>query len=79
MAGGAVAALETIVLQECGLHWMKLPVDREAFNGCDPITLVHDRECQARVDPTTVDMNGTGAALTVVASFFRSEKFEMFA
>src|ERR1700733_1257124 len=47
LAGGAVAALESIVLEEGLLDGVELAVLREAFDGGDFAALVHDGEAEA--------------------------------
>jgi len=40
---------------------------------------MHDGEGEAGIHSTSVDVYGAGAALSVVASFFRAEQVEAFA
>jgi hypothetical protein len=42
----------------------------EALDCGDGVAFVHDREGQARIDATAIDMNGAGSALAVVAPLF---------
>ncbi len=65
---GAVAALESILGDERGLHRMQPPILREPLDGGDSVTLVHDRQCEAAIDPPSLHDHGAGAALAVVAS-----------
>ena len=40
---------------------------------------MHDGKCKARIDPDTVDVDGAGAALTVIASLLGSRQSQTFA
>jgi hypothetical protein len=70
--------LKPVVLEESGLHRMKLAVFRESFDGGDFILLVHHREGEAGIDAPSVHVHGAGAALPVIASFLRAEEAEIF-
>src|ERR1700758_3937502 len=66
LAGGAVAALESIVFQKRSLHGMQFAVGGQAFNSGDAIALVHDGEGEAGIYAAAIDVHGAGTALTVV-------------
>jgi hypothetical protein len=70
LAGGAVSALEGVMLDEGLLQGMKRASLRQAFDRRDLCAILHDREREARVDAPAVEQNGTGAALAVVAALF---------
>ena len=55
LAGRAVAALETVVLDEGRLQWMEVAGLAETFDRGDLLTCVHDGECQAGVDPMALE------------------------
>src|SRR5438132_7430569 len=77
LAGGAVATLERVPLNKGGLQPMKSLRSSEAFDSHDTVIVVHDRECQARVNATAVDQHRTRAALTVIATFLCAGETEM--
>ena len=76
--GGAVAALEGVVLDEGGLDGVQHFSIHEAFDGGDFFVLVHHGKGEATVDADAVDEDGAGAALAVVAAFFGAGHLEMF-
>jgi hypothetical protein len=47
------------------IAWLAKPLD-----SCDLVPLVHHREREAGIYPAPIDMDRTGAALTMVASLF---------
>src|SRR5204862_4230505 len=65
----AVAALKSIMLDKCGLHWMEFFPVRQTFDCRDLVALMHDCERQARVNAATVHQHRACAALAMVASF----------
>lgn len=67
------------MLDKSALHRMKLITLCQAFDGRYFVSLVHDRETEATVDPPAIDEHGAGAALSVVAAFFRASKLQMLA
>src|SRR3954470_4848560 len=76
LARCAEAALETVMSDEGGLHWMKLVAARDAFDGEDVGAVMADGEREAGVDPLAVDENGAGAALAAIASLLGSGQME---
>jgi hypothetical protein len=68
LAAGAVAALIAVVLDERGLHRVKIVGLTEALDSSDPVVLVHDGKREATVDAASVHMDGAGPALAVVAA-----------
>src|SRR3954454_492905 len=65
----AVAALESVVADERGLHRMQRSVCRKTFDRGDPLARVHDRQREARVVAAAVDKHRTRAARTLIATF----------
>ena len=55
---------------------MQLVTIRETFDGCDLVAFVHHRERQTRIESPSVHQHGAGAALAVIASFFRASKLQ---
>src|SRR6185369_16089922 len=51
----------------------------EPLDGRHVVAVVHDGERETRKDAAAVDVNGAGAALPVIAAFFRSEELELLA
>src|SRR3954453_10432389 len=58
----AVAALESVVADERGLHRVQSSVRRKTFDRGDPLARVHDRKRQTRVVTASVDEHRTRAA-----------------
>jgi hypothetical protein len=56
------------VLDEGGLHRVKVTGLADAFDGGDLVVRMHDGKGEAGVDPATVDMDGACSALAVVAT-----------
>jgi hypothetical protein len=77
LAGRTVAALESVMVDEGLLYWMKRTVFRQSFDGGDLRTVLHNSQCKARIDPPAIDQNRTGAALAVVATLLRSGQTKM--
>src|SRR6266850_2782300 len=69
LAGGAIAALVGIVLDEGRLHGMQRVGLSDAFDRGDLVALVHHGEREAGIHPLAVDVHGACAALAVVAAF----------
>ena len=78
LAGGTVAALITIVLDEGSLHGVKVVGLTDAFDGGDLVHRVHDGEGEAGVHTAAVDVYRTGAALAVVATFLCPRHVQVF-
>ena len=79
LAGGAVAALEGVVLEEGGLDGAEVVAVGEAFDGGDLGSVGYGGEGEATVDAAAVDEDGAGSALAVVAAFFAAGEIEVFA
>ena len=75
----AIAALIPVMSDEGRLHRMEAIGRSQALNRRDFVAFVHDRERQARIDPETTDKDGAGTALAVVAPFFGTGQFQIFA
>ncbi len=68
LTGGAVATLVAVVLNECGLHGVKVIGLTDPFDGGDLVVRVHDGEGEAGVYAATINVDGARSALTVVAA-----------
>ena len=79
LAGGTVAALVSVVLDEGSLHGVKIVRLADAFDGGDLVHRVHDGEGEAGVHAAAVDVYGAGAALAVVATLLCAGHVEVFA
>src|SRR5260221_10830908 len=51
------------------LHGMQLLTMSQPFNSKHIILIVNDGQAQARVNPPSIDLHRTGAALTMIATF----------
>jgi hypothetical protein len=60
------------MLDKSSLHGMQLARLANAFYGHDIVALMHRRQGQATVHATAIDVNRTGAALTVIATLLRA-------
>ena len=72
----AIAALETVVPDERGLHWMQIAPLRQPLYGRDAGSLSLNGQHETRVDAAVADEHGTGTALAVVAAFFGPCQFQ---
>ena len=79
LAGGAVAALEAVVLEEGLLQRVQLVAVGQALDGGDLGAVGGDREHQAGVDAAAVEQDGAGAALAVVAALLGAGQIEVLA
>jgi hypothetical protein len=77
LTGRAISTLETVVFRECCLYRMQLTVFRQSLDRRDLFALVHDGKRKARVHAASVDVNGTGSALTVVAALLGAEHLQV--
>jgi hypothetical protein len=78
-AGGAVPALEAVVLLECLLHRVhRVPIG-EALDGGDRQAIGLDREHRARLHRLTVDVDRAGAARRGVAADVGAREAEVLA
>src|SRR5882757_4681361 len=68
LTGGAVAALERVVVDECLLQRVQSVPVREALDGGDLRALAHHRQGQAGVDPPAAEQHGAGTTRTLVAA-----------
>src|SRR2546421_11783906 len=81
LAGGAVAALERVLVDERPLQRMQFVVipRGQPLDGGDVGTLQAHRQCEARVDPLTVDQNRAGPAGPGIAALLGSGQTQVFA
>lgn len=70
MSGRTVTTLETVMLDECRLHRMKVAGGSQSFDRGDFIILMHHRQRQAGVDATPSYDHRTSAALAMITAFF---------
>src|SRR5262249_53573719 len=75
-AGGAEAALQTVLFPEAILDRVELAVLREAFDGRDVRTIGLHRENSAGLDRLAVNLDGAGTALRRVAPNVRAGETE---
>src|SRR5258708_34191495 len=68
LAGRTEPAMETVMRDESGLDRLELVAASDALDREDVGAVVADRQRRARIDPSTVDQDRTGAALAAVAS-----------
>ena len=64
------------MLDERGLHWMKLFAIGQAFDRGDLIAFMHDRESETGIDASSVYQNRARATLAVIAAFFRTGEMQ---
>src|SRR3569833_3839933 len=69
LAGGAVAALIAVMLNEGRLHGMQIAGLAEAFDGCDFLAVERAGKGQAGIPAAAIDMHGASATLVMVAAF----------
>ena len=74
----AVAALESVMLQERRLHWMQLIALRQAFNGGDLLAFMRHGQRETAIDAAAIGQNGARATLPVIAPFFCAGELEPF-
>src|SRR2546421_7542307 len=79
LSGRAIAALESITLDEGGLKWVELLALRQALDGRDFVALNEGRERQARFDAFAVHQHRARTALAKATSLLRSGKFQVLA
>src|SRR6266516_425092 len=75
----AVAALKCVVRDERPLEGVQGLAICKPLDGDDLGVLVRDGECEAAIHTTTIEQDGTGAALTVVAALLGTGESETFA
>ena len=78
-AGSADAALRSTFLEEAPLNGVKLFVDDEAFDGCDPGAIGLQDGDEAGVDQISVDQDGAGSALAFSTTFLGSGEVQVLA
>src|SRR5919198_2622343 len=79
LTGGAVSALEGIVLDERVLHRVEHAVAFQTFDGDDIVAFVHHRKRETRQHAAPVDEDRTCAALTVIAALLGSKELQLLA
>ena len=79
LAGGAVAALEAVVLYKGGLHGVHVVRGAEALDGGDFMVLLHDGEGEAGDDAAAIYHDGAGTALALIAPFLAAGEVEVLA
>src|SRR5580704_7583972 len=79
LAGGAITALKTVMLQKSGLDGMQFTILGQAFDSGDLVPLMHDGKRQARIYAASVYVHRACAALSVVATLLCARKLKVFA
>jgi hypothetical protein len=79
LARRTITALKCIIVDERLLHRVQTAVASKPLDGRNSATLRGYRERQTRNDAPAVNMNGTGAALAMIAAFLRSGELQMLA
>src|SRR5579864_9227221 len=67
LSGCTETTLEPVVLDECLLDWMKLSIAFQSFDRGDLLTIVHCRQCHARQNTATINVDRACAAFASVA------------
>lgn len=75
----AIAALEAVVFHKGGLHRVEVARLAEAFNSLDAVSVMHDGQRQTGIHAASVDHDGAGAALPVIAALLGAGQVEMLA
>src|SRR5262249_41767787 len=73
-AGGAIAALQAVLLKETLLDGIELAFLLEAFDSCDVAAVCLNGEHRAGFDRHSVEEHGTGAAMRRVAADVRASE-----
>ena len=79
LARGAIAALITVAAHERRLHRMQCIGRPQTFDRGDLAAIVQQCQAQARIHAATIYVHGAGAALAMVAAFFRAGQCDRFA
>jgi len=77
LSRGTVAALIAIMLDKGRLHGVEVVGAADAFDGDDLVSRVRHGKSKAGVDAATVDVNGAGSTLAVVAALFSTGQVEI--
>lgn len=78
LTGGAVAALETFMLDEGCLQRMEVIALLYPLDGRDFSAFMHDRERQTGIYPFAIHQHGAGTASTLVAALFGTGQLQYF-
>src|SRR3984893_7512761 len=78
-AGGAEAALRSIVIDERLLDRMKGFALHQGFDGSDGLALSFNRQYRAGIDRTVVEQHSTGATLSPIAHALRARNIKLIA
>src|SRR3954464_11831332 len=79
LVGRAVATLQSVMVDEGGLHGMEVVAVGQALDRRDLVAVMHQGEAETAVDPLSIDDNRARAALSLIASLFCPGQREMFA
>ncbi len=79
LSGSAIPALIGIRLDKGRLHRVQITGLTNAFDRCDLFTLMHRGEAKTGIHAAAADVHRARAALTVIASLFRSGQVQMLA
>src|SRR5258707_7429053 len=72
LTGGAISALQSIMVHKCRLHWVEIAVFFQTLDGRDFIAGMHHSERQAAIDTLSIDDHRASAALALVAALLRT-------
>src|SRR4029078_10141626 len=75
----AVAALKCVVLDERRLQRVQHITARDALNGGNALSVVHDRQSQTRIDPPAIEQHGACATCTLIAALLCPGQLQMLA
>jgi hypothetical protein len=78
-AGGAEAALQSIVFNKSLLNGMEFAIFRQTFNGNDVVTFGVNSQHHAGINWLPVHQDGASAAFASVANLFRARQVEVVA
>ena len=76
--GGAVSALESVLLKECLLQWGEA-IFRDAFDGGDLLSVYFDGKDQAAAHVFAIEQDGAGTTVAAVAAAFGTFHTELVA
>jgi len=77
LPGRTITTLKSVMLNEGGLHRVKLITTRQTLDCGHSSPLDTNRERQATQDAPAVNMYGAGAALSLIAPFLGAGQGEM--
>src|SRR6266404_8063248 len=76
LSGCAVAALKSVMLDECSLDGVQFFAMGEPFDGRDLVAFMRDSQTEAGIDAAIVHQHRARTALAMVASFLRAGEMQ---